>query len=121
MANKNTQKFPVIRKLLCKGRHWGAGALGIFLLEWWGIVEFALFAAMASGIATFSYVITPYHRQVRQSHKIPFMNQVKGIKVIFAPTANVLWLHTHFMLVLSCTHIFRKINSYLVCRIKHLR
>lgn len=77
-------KISGYQEVVMQGTTLGAGALGIFLLEWWGIVEFALFAAMASGIATFSYVITPYNRQVRQSHKIPFMNQVKEIKVIFA-------------------------------------
>ncbi|EAS45858.1 MFS transporter [Photobacterium profundum] len=61
----------------------GAGALGIVLLEIWGIVEFAAFAAVASGIAAFSYVITPYNRQVRSSVKTSFVNQLQESKGIF--------------------------------------
>jgi MFS family permease len=60
----------------------GAGALGIVLLEMWGIVEFAAFAAVASTIAAFSYVITPYNRQVRSSVKTSFINQLKESKDI---------------------------------------
>jgi MFS transporter, DHA3 family, macrolide efflux protein len=60
----------------------GAGALGIVLLEIWGIVEFAAFAAVASGIAAFSYIITPYSRQVRSSVKTSFINQLQESKDI---------------------------------------
>lgn len=62
----------------------GAGALGIILLEMWGMLEFALFAASASSIAALFYMVTPYVQQIRESHSIAFMTQLKESKQIFA-------------------------------------
>ncbi|PSW17226.1 MFS transporter [Photobacterium sanctipauli] len=61
----------------------GAGAVGIILLEQWGILEFAAFAALASGLAALSYGLTPYNRQVKPSSKVSFFSQIKESKAIF--------------------------------------
>lgn len=45
----------------------GAGALGIVLLEHWSMTEFALFAGVASSLATLAYCLTPYYRQLTVS------------------------------------------------------
>ncbi|GHW54624.1 MFS transporter [Vibrio cholerae] len=55
----------------------GSGALGIVLLEMWGMFEFACFAALASGIAMSSYLLAPYRRQLRQTHSASFFEQIK--------------------------------------------
>ncbi|MGR5171491.1 MFS transporter [Vibrio owensii] len=62
----------------------GAGALGIVLLEMWGMREFALFAASASSIAALFYMATPYVQQIRDAHTVAFMSQLKESKQIFA-------------------------------------
>jgi predicted MFS family arabinose efflux permease len=61
----------------------GSGALGVMLLEMWGMFEFACFAALASGIATISYMLTPYRRQLRQSSSVSFVTQLKESRNIF--------------------------------------
>jgi predicted MFS family arabinose efflux permease len=50
----------------------------------WGMLEFALFAASASSIAALFYMVTPYVQQIRESHSIAFMTQLKESKQIFA-------------------------------------
>lgn len=55
----------------------GSGALGVVLLEMWGMFEFACFAALASGIAMSSYLLAPYRRQLRQTHSASFSNKSK--------------------------------------------
>jgi predicted MFS family arabinose efflux permease len=62
----------------------GAGALGVVLLEKWGMMEFALFAATASSLAAIFYILTPYTRRLRESHSVSFMNQLKESKHIFS-------------------------------------
>lgn len=61
----------------------GSGALGVMLLEMWGMFEFSCFAALASGIATISYMLTPYRRQLRQSSSVSFVTQLKESRQIF--------------------------------------
>ncbi|PFG56461.1 putative MFS family arabinose efflux permease [Vibrio sp. ES.051] len=61
----------------------GAGALGVILLEAWGMFEFSSFAAIASGIAAISYMLTPYRRQLLQSSSISFVTQLKQSREIF--------------------------------------
>ncbi|MCF7480690.1 MFS transporter [Vibrio sp. J1-1] len=61
----------------------GAGSLGIILLEKWGMMEFALFAATASSLAAIFYMVTPYARRLQESHSISFMSQLKESKHIF--------------------------------------
>ncbi|USD43174.1 MFS transporter [Vibrio sp. SCSIO 43135] len=77
-------KISGYQEVVMQGTTLGAGALGIVLLEMWGMFEFALFAAIASGIATMSYVVTPYAQKIRRSQKTPFMAQVTEIKTIFS-------------------------------------
>ncbi|MGF1680001.1 MFS transporter [Photobacterium minamisatsumaniensis] len=62
----------------------GAGAIGIILLEQWGILEFTAFAATASAIAALSYILTPYNRQFTPSKKVSFLSQIKESQSIFA-------------------------------------
>ncbi|EHH0803924.1 MFS transporter [Vibrio vulnificus] len=62
----------------------GAGGLGVVLLEHWGLLEFALFAASASFIAAISYTLTPYHRQLRAAKSGKFWHQVVESRVIFS-------------------------------------
>ncbi|MGF1754790.1 MFS transporter [Vibrio makurazakiensis] len=71
------------QEVVMQGTTLGAGAVGIVLLQVWGMLEFALFAATASAIAASSYLITPYRQQVRTSHKTPFLTQLKESKSIF--------------------------------------
>ncbi|MGF1697223.1 MFS transporter [Vibrio lamellibrachiae] len=54
----------------------GAGALGIVLLQTWGMLEFALFASIASAIAAVCYLLTPYQRNRLQQPKSPFSKQL---------------------------------------------
>lgn len=62
----------------------GAGALGVLLLQRWGMVEFSAFAAIASALAGLSYIVTPYNRQLRASLKSSFIDQMKQSRAIFA-------------------------------------
>ncbi|KJY82754.1 MFS transporter [Vibrio galatheae] len=72
------------QEIVMQGTTLGAGALGVLLLQIWGMFEFAAFAAAASGIAACSYFMTPYRRQLRQSHAVAFIAQMKESKTIFA-------------------------------------
>tara|TARA_B100001059_G_scaffold228040_1_gene258599 strand:- start:577 stop:1776 length:1200 start_codon:yes stop_codon:yes gene_type:complete len=61
----------------------GAGALGVVLLEQWSIIEFSIFAGIASSISAISYLVTPYRRQVTESVNTPFKQQLVEIKDVF--------------------------------------
>ncbi len=71
------------QEIIMQGTTLGAGALGVILLESWGMLEFAAFAAIAAGFATLSYIVTPYRRQLRQSRTTSFSGQLKESKQIF--------------------------------------
>ncbi|MBW3695389.1 MFS transporter [Vibrio sp. T187] len=71
------------QEIVMQGTTLGAGALGIVLLQTWGMLEFALFAASASAIATLSYLMTPYRQQVRNNQNTPFMVQLAETRHIF--------------------------------------
>lgn len=62
----------------------GAGALGVVLLEQWSIIEFAIFAGIASSISAISYLMTPYRRQITESVNTPFKQQLIEIKDVFS-------------------------------------
>lgn len=62
----------------------GAGALGVLLLQHWGVAQFATFAAAASTLSGLSYAVTPYHHQLTQSTTQPFFTQLKQSRSIFA-------------------------------------
>lgn len=72
------------QEIVMQGTTLGAGALGIVLLQTWGMLEFALFAAFASAVAAISYIFTPYRQQIRSGQKTPFMVQLIESKNIFA-------------------------------------
>ncbi len=71
------------QEVIMQGTTLGSGALGVVLLEMWGMLEFASFAAIASAIASISYMITPYRRQLRQVNSVSFVEQMKESKDIF--------------------------------------
>ncbi|SON52119.1 MFS transporter [Vibrio tapetis] len=71
------------QEVVMQGTTLGAGALGIVLLEHWGMTQFALFAAIASGLAALCYVFTPYTRKIQPSAKTPFIKQTSEIKQLF--------------------------------------
>lgn len=71
------------QEVIMQGTTLGAGALGVVLLEIWGMFEFSCFAAIASAIASVSYILTPYRRQLRQSMSVSFMAQMKASREIF--------------------------------------
>lgn len=72
------------QEVVMQGTTLGAGALGVVLLEMWSMWEFALFAAISSGIASIAYLLTPYRRKLRKTQAVPFFAQLKESKSIFA-------------------------------------
>lgn len=54
----------------------GAGALGVMLLELWSMKEFSAFAMVASLLATVSYILTPYRRQLRAIQQTSFSKEL---------------------------------------------
>ena len=58
-----------LQEVVMQGTTLGAGALGIILLEQWGMFEFALFATLASTIAAIAYWLTPYTRKFIASER----------------------------------------------------
>ena len=76
-------KISGYQEVVIQGTTLSAGALGVILLEMWGITEFAMFAAIASALALCSYLLTPYNRQIRVSIKTPLLNQMQEIKLIY--------------------------------------
>lgn len=75
----------------------GAGALGVMLLKYWGMLEFAAFAASASALATISYLVTPYRQQLREQHTVRFMSQMVQSKAIFSQQPRF-----YALILLSC-------------------
>ncbi|BDU39141.1 MFS transporter [Vibrio nigripulchritudo] len=71
------------QEIILQGTTLGAGALGVILLERWGMWEFSLFAAIASGIATVAYLATPYIRKLRKTQKRSFAAQLTESVSIF--------------------------------------
>lgn len=85
------------QEIVMQGTTLGAGALGVVLLQTWGMLEFAAFAAAASFIAILSYIVTPYRQQLRDSLSTPFLQQLKESKDIFAKQPRF-----YAFLMLSC-------------------
>lgn len=90
-------KISSYQEIVMQGTTLGAGALGIVLLEMWGMFEFSLFAAMASSIAAISYYFTPYRQQLRTPKHVTFTEQLKESKSIFSQN-----LTFYAFIVLSC-------------------
>jgi len=72
------------QEIIMQGTTLGSGALGVILLETWGMFEFSLFAAIASGISSISYMVTPYRSQMRHSVSSSFLSQMKESREIFS-------------------------------------
>lgn len=84
--NFHQHEYAVIsgkQEVIMQGTTLGSGALGVVLLEMWGMLEFSVFAAIASAIASISYILTPYRRQLRQSSSVSFVGQMKESRDIF--------------------------------------
>ena len=75
----------------------GAGALGVVLLEQWSIIQFAIFAGIASSISAISYLMTPYRRQITESVNTPFKQQLVEIKDVFSQSPQF-----YGFLIVSC-------------------
>lgn len=71
------------QEIIMQGTTLGAGALGVVLLEQWGMLEFSAFATIAASIATLSYIVTPYRQKLRESSTASFIEQLKESKAIF--------------------------------------
>lgn len=70
------------QEVIMQGTTLGAGALGVVLLEQWGMLEFSAFATIAASIATLSYIITPYRQKLRETNTASFIEQLKESKKI---------------------------------------
>ncbi|WJG22782.1 MFS transporter [Vibrio furnissii] len=70
------------QEVIMQGTTLGSGALGVVLLEMWGMFEFASFATIASAIACVSYLMTPYRRQLRNATSVSFIDQMKESREI---------------------------------------
>ncbi|EPJ53710.1 MAG: hypothetical protein OFPI_09650 [Osedax symbiont Rs2] len=83
-AKHEYAKISGYQEVVVQSSMMGAGALGIVLLERWGITEFSFFAATASVIAVISYLMIPYNRQLRDSKKSPMLAQMKQIQTTYS-------------------------------------
>tara|TARA_Y100001956_G_scaffold81966_1_gene101180 strand:+ start:779 stop:1984 length:1206 start_codon:yes stop_codon:yes gene_type:complete len=94
------------QEIIMQGTTLGAGALGVVLLEKWGIVDFALFATLASSLAAISYIVTPYQRQLRSNIAVDFLAQLKESKHIFVA-------QPHFYAFLMLSSLSYPVLTYL--------
>ncbi len=75
----------------------GAGASGVFLLEYWSMLEFSFLATLASLLSGLCYMATPYKRQFLPSLKEAFFKQLVASKNIFSKQKSF-----YTFLALSC-------------------
>lgn len=61
----------------------GSGAAGILLLSHWTMIEFSLFATLASIVAAGCYRFMPYRQRIRIQQGAPFLTQLLDTKRIF--------------------------------------
>ncbi len=94
------------QEIIMQGTTLGAGALGVILLEAWSMLEFSAFAAIASALATFSYIASPYRRKLRSSQVLPFMAQLTQSRRIFSA-------HPRFYLFLTLSALSYPILTFL--------
>ena len=93
----------------------GAGAAGVVVLELWDIQRFALFAVVASSLACVFYGWMPYRRQLRRHTFASFVEQLVGVRDIFARDRGFF-----LFLALSClsypvvTYLVKLVPVYLV-------
>ncbi|MCE0495604.1 MFS transporter [Vibrio salinus] len=95
------------QEVIMQGTTLGAGALGVVLLESWGMFEFSCFAAVASGISGISYTLMSYRRQLRQSFSVTFMAQIRESRKIFTK-------NPHFYAFLMLSALSYPILTFLV-------
>ncbi|MFM2476031.1 MFS transporter [Celerinatantimonas sp. MCCC 1A17872] len=84
----------------------GAGALGVALLQRWGMFEFSIFAAMASAMSVICYFFTPYRRQLRHSLSLSFIQLMTQSRIIFTR-------QPHFYLFLMLSALCYPILTFL--------
>ncbi|CAG9298245.1 MFS transporter [Celerinatantimonas diazotrophica] len=86
----------------------GSGALGVVLLQTWGMFEFSIFAAMASAIAIICYLLCPYRRQLQLRHSaaLSFVRQLIESRMIFTQ-------QPHFYLFLMLSALCYPILTFL--------
>lgn len=98
----------------------GSGALGVVLLEMWGMFEFACFAALASGIAMSSYLLAPYRRQLRQTHSASFSNKSREPRGVYS-TPTVLRVSHALDVNLPNLNVSEQVGADSVCRDEYFR
>lgn len=74
-----------------------SGGLGVLLLEFWSMKEFAPFASVASFLGMVSYLTMPYYRKVRHSKSVHFIKQMTQSRTIFAANPKF-----YLFIMLSC-------------------
>ena len=85
----------------------GAGAAGVVVLELWDIQRFALFAFVASSLAFVLYGWMPYRRQLQRNVSASFVEQLVGVRDIFARDRG-------FFLFLALSCLSYPVVTYLV-------
>lgn len=101
-----------------QGTTLGTGALGIVLLEQWGIVEFSGFAMLASTLAGISYLVTPYRQAFRAERKVRFWQQLVESRSIVLSEPR---FYAFLMLSSLLPHfdLLGKVGADLVCTAAH--
>ena len=85
------------QEIIMQGTTLGAGALGVVLLQHWGMVEFGLFASIASAIAALAYIATPYRQRIASQPKQSFSSQALESVSIFKQAPQF-----YLFILLSC-------------------
>ncbi|WP_295899235.1 MFS transporter [uncultured Vibrio sp.] len=85
------------QEIIMQGTTLGAGALGVVLLQHWGMVEFGLFASIASAIAALAYISTPYRQRIASQPKQSFSSQALESVSIFKQAPQF-----YLFILLSC-------------------
>ncbi|MCL9781942.1 MFS transporter [Vibrio sp. S4M6] len=76
----------------------GSGALGVILLESWGVFQFSLLAFICASIGTISYILTPYTQKLRpEKQKQPLTKQLSESKQLIVSNPEV-----YLFILLSC-------------------
>ncbi|MDK9736785.1 MFS transporter [Vibrio sp. D404a] len=99
-------KISSYQEIVMQSTTLGAGALGVILLEQWSIIEFGIFAGFASLLATISYLVTPYRRQVTPQARTPFKQQIIEIK-------QLVWQSPEFFAFLMASCLSYPVLTYL--------
>ncbi len=98
--NFNKKEYPSIssyQEIIMQSVTLVSGGLGVMLLEFWSMKEFALFASGASFLGMTAYLTMPYYRKVRNSKSVNFIRQMVQSRSIFAANPKF-----YLFIVLSC-------------------